>query len=168
MKLFLTAAFVTLTASAAISRPVNLPPGDIDRAAIMDAIREGTGSDAVFKVEFIRIDRTASPQLAYAEVRPSDRRSPGFRGWALLTLHSPPAGHVWKLIAGIDERHDSACKDVVSEAEAVWDVVSRRGAISLLGPKVLRRRGIHSARLEANGRDMPWLGICSGRIVPRQ
>lgn len=165
MKHFLTAALLALVTSPAISRPATLAPGEVDRRAIMDAIREGTGSDAVFKVLFIRIDRSASPQLAYAEVQPSDHRSPGFRGWALLRLHSPPEGHVWKLISAIDERHASPCEEVVAEAEAVWDLARERSATSLLGPKVIRRRGVHSARVKADGEDMPWLGVCSGRVV---
>lgn len=168
-KLVLT---LVLGASAASARPVDLPYGDPDRAGIMDAIREGTGSDAVFKVDFIRIDRSAKPRqatnpvpLAYVEVRPADARSPGFRGWALLRLWSAPQGHIWRLVVAMDERELSDCDSVTAAALAVWSFVSESSSPSLLGPKALARRSVRSARKEANGQDIPWTGVCAGRVL---
>jgi hypothetical protein len=165
----ISVAALALTAAVpAQASPASLPRGDLDRAGIMDGIRNGVGSDAVFNVGFIRIDRTATPPLAYAEVVPADSRSPGFRGWALLKLYSAPAGHVWKVITALDYRKLSGCTEVVAEAETVWDLVSERSSTTLLGPMLIQRRGVHSARTEANGKDMPWIGVCAGRVIRPQ
>lgn len=78
------------------ARTVTPAAGTVDRSGIMEAIRQGTGTDGPFLIEHLRVADAPGIKIAYAQVRPviaANRR--GFTGWAVLTAKKTAWEVMW-------------------------------------------------------------------------
>jgi len=89
------------------AQPSSTPaPDSIERAAIMDEIRRGVGTDSVFKVERLVVYGDGSDRIAYAEVVPAQAgsRRP-FSGWAVLEHKD----YGWRALVAVGGSGEARC-----------------------------------------------------------
>ena len=84
--------------------------GTSERAEIMDAIREGTKTQSIFAVDYLRVTSNSSQKIAFVQVHPADNRAAYFfEGWALL--HRKPMSG-WRVMWALASYGSSKCGDV--------------------------------------------------------
>jgi hypothetical protein len=103
---FLPVLVYLVSAPAMAAAPYTPKPGSAERMAIMQAIRDGIGSDTVFVVDFLKVAGTSEGGLAYAEVHPV--KELGFLGWAFLRK----SGGQWHFDSAIGSDGANDCAEI--------------------------------------------------------
>lgn len=146
---------LAISSASTAATPYTPARGNAERAAIMDAIRRGTGSDTTFTVGYLKVVIDDDTRLAFAEVSPASESLTPFSGWLLLKRET---GERWKVLWGVEKKGYENCKFIsVAYRNAVALAERFETSMALFSPSFRATRLGLTARRTGD--------ICKGRIV---